>query len=368
MRAGVLPRDPGRLAELDRRARRVPDPVQRLRYLRRAMAMPPAPALQPGRRIAVPLLAFLLLLVCSAPTGSSARAGATPASPPSAPAAPLVWLVQADPQFELYSNGLRIERSWLTHGPLRRPRRLPRREPAAVTAPDPAGVVFHASENDPAPFLPEHNQRLTREGENLLAWVRRHGLYHYLIDRFGRVYRIREDQERAHHAGQSVWADAHWIYLDLNESFLGVCFEASTTEADPRAGLNPAQLHAGRVLIEMLRCRYRLPAENFVTHAQVSVRASNWRIGYHTDWADGFPFAELGLPDNYAQPLPSLLLFGFQADSMYARRAGPRLREALEATERLLARQAEACRLSPAGYRRSLQQRYRRALARSPGA
>jgi len=368
MPACLLPRDPSRLAALDRGARRVADPVQRLRYLRRAMAMPPAPTPKLARRTAVPLLAFLLLLICPAPTGSSARAGAPAAAPPPEPVTPLVWLVQADPQFELYSNGLRIERTWLTRGPWRRPRRLPRDGRAAGSPPDPAGVVFHASENDPAPFLPEHNQRITREGENLLAWVRRHGLYHYVIDRFGRVYRILEDNERARHAGQSVWADAHWIYLDLNESFLAVCFEASTTDAERPAGLNPAQLHAGRVLIEMLRGRYRPPLENFVTHAQVSVNAANWRIGYHTDWADGFPFAELGLPDNYAQPLPSLLLFGFRADSMYARRAGPRLREALEATEGLLARRAEACGLSPADYRRSLEQRFRRALAHSPGA
>jgi hypothetical protein len=36
-----------------------------------------------------------------------------------------------------------------------------------------------------------------------------------------------------------------------------------------------------------------------VVHAQVSINPGNRRIGWHTDWGAGFPFREIGLPDNY---------------------------------------------------------------------
>jgi hypothetical protein len=58
------------------------------------------------------------------------------------------------------------------------------------------------------------------------------------------------------------------------------------------------------------------------------VNPSNFRIGYHTDWASSFPFERLGLPDNYRLPLPSIALFGFQYDANFVERAGPRLAEA----------------------------------------
>jgi len=282
-------------------------------------------------------------------------------------AAAPVWRVEASPDFELYSNGLRVDRSGVVSAGLRRPKFIPRSGEVQVGSPtDPAGIVFHSSENDPAPFRPEHNQWLKRQGQGLLSWVRQRRLYHYVIDRFGQVHRILEDNQRAEHAGQSVWSDAQWVYVDLNDSFLGVCFEAQTGgPEDPE--LSPAQLRAGRALIEMLRARYKLPAENCVTHAQVSVNASNHRIGYHTDWANGFPFRELGLPDNYGLPLPSLTLFGFQADSVFVKRAGARLSEALRLAEDEVARQAAAHGLPVNVYRRGLQERYRLALGHSTG-
>jgi len=52
--------------------------------------------------------------------------------------------------------------------------------------------------------------------------------YNFLIDRFGRVFRIVNESDAAQHAGYSVWSDDRWLYVDLNESFLGVSFEART--------------------------------------------------------------------------------------------------------------------------------------------
>jgi len=369
MRPCELPPDPDLLQWLDRQARQVCDPVARLRYLRQALDCPQTIITERRpRAVLMPIVVSLLLLASPAPTGSGAAAPAwhpTPLTAPARQAAPL-WLVERTDAFEQYSNGLRVERDFLAAGELRRPRWAPRHEQDGAQPPDPAGIVFHASENDPAPFSPEQNVRLKREGRALLAWVRQHRLYHYLVDRFGVVHRILEDEQRAHHAGQSLWADGRWIYLDLNESFLGVCFEASTTGPEPPE-LSPAQLRAGRALLEMLRARYRIAAENCVTHAQVSINPANRRIGYHTDWADGFPFAELGLPDNYARLLPSMLLFGFEADDLYARRAGARLREALELGRLEVARQAQAGGLSLARYRRWQQERYRQACLRCRG-
>ena len=62
---------------------------------------------------------------------------------------------------------------------------------------------------------------LKRLGESLLEYVRRKHAYHYLIDRFGRVYRVVAESDTANHAGYSVWADDEWFYVNLNESFLG---------------------------------------------------------------------------------------------------------------------------------------------------
>lgn len=349
-------------ARIEREAARRRDPVERLRYLRAVSLMQARTRPSRGFGMSAVWLALALGLLSPTPTGSSSRLlERLPANcpRPAAPPAPRVWLVEKTAEFELYSNGLRIERQSSAHAAQRRPRRLPIRQ-AALPSPDPAGIVFHASENDPAPFEPEWGQVLKRQGASLLEWVRRHALYHYVIDRFGRVHRILEDSQRANHAGHSVWADADWIYLDLNESFLGVCFEASTTDPEP-SRLSAAQIHAGRLLVEMLRSMHGLPVENCVTHAQVSVNPRNGRIGYHTDWAEGFPFADLGLPDNYGQLLPALRYFGFQADSGFLRRAGDRLRAAVEATREELAERARADGLTVEQFRRRLQERYREA-------
>jgi N-acetyl-anhydromuramyl-L-alanine amidase AmpD len=166
---------------------------------------------------------------------------------------------------------------------------------------------------------------LKRVSESLVEYVQRRRAYNFLIDRFGRVYRIVRETDAANHAGHSIWADDSWIYLNLNDSFLGVSFEAETSKAEK---VNPAQVRAGAMLTEMLRSRYRINAANCVTHAQVSVNPSNFQIGYHTDWASSFPFERLGLADNYALPLPALALFGFGYDAAFVQRVGPRLAEA----------------------------------------
>jgi len=270
------------------------------------------------------LLLCTILLMLLAPLGAvkDKAAERTPEPSPeialksTAAAAPAeVWMAEQQPEHELYSNGLRIERQFETaHEPRQYEvyARGQEERGAVEVRSAPAGIVFHSTESATAEFRADQATRLKLLGKYLLQYVRNERAYHYVIDRFGRVWRIVRESDAANHAGRSVWADDRWTYINLNNSFLGVSLEGRS--ADPSGEKEPitrGQLHALRLLTEMLRSRYGIPAGNCVTHAQVSVNPSNREAGYHNDWATGFPFAALGLPDNYQAPMPSLWLFGF---------------------------------------------------------
>jgi hypothetical protein len=196
-----------------------------------------------------------------------------------------------------------------------------------------------------------------------LDYVRHKHCYHFLIDRFGRVYRVVAETDAADHAGYSVWADDQWRYVNLNESFIGVSFETETHPGQTEADISPAQARSAAMLTEMLRAKYRIPAANCVTHGQVSVNPSNMRAGYHTDWASGFPYEQVGLPDNYRQPLPALWAFGFEADPAYLDTGGERIGAGVEAAENILRKKSAERGESAKAYRKSLQRAYREALA-----
>ena len=240
-----------------------------------------------------------------------------------------IWLVQKAQSEELYSNGLRVETGLTT---TYHPRSyLLYTGNASERAEAPAGIVFHSTESELVPFEAEQNPALQRLGKSLLEFVRARHSYHYVVDRFGRVYRIVADDDSADHAGNSVWSwDGH-LCLNLNHAFFGVAFEGRTDEP-----LSTAQLNSGKVLVEMLCARYRIPSENCVTHAQVSVNPGNLRVGWHTDWARNFPFHSLGLPDNYQQPVTAVAEFGFGFDPAYLDAAGEGLWIGLHRAEALL--------------------------------
>jgi hypothetical protein len=121
------------------------------------------------------------------------------------------------------------------------------------------------------------------------------------------------------------------------------------------------------MLTEMLRSRYKIPARNCVTHAQVSVNPSNMQIGYHVDWASSFPFEKLGLPDNYATPSPAISLFGFAFDASYEQRAGARLAAGAVEAESGLMERSRSAHLSLTAYRHALHLRYLKILAKQRG-
>jgi hypothetical protein len=184
-----------------------------------------------------------------------------------------------------------------------------------------------------------------------------------VVDRFGRVFRIVAEGAIANHAGLSVWADEKYAYVNLNGSFLGVSFETQTQRGDDDAAISPAQIHSARTLTDMLRFKYAIPAGNCVTHAQVSVNPSNMRIGYHTDWAGNFPFSEIGLGDNYEQPLASVYAFGFDYDGIFVQSTGRRLWQGLRVSDEQVKLQASVLGMPVPAYKRILRQRYEKILA-----
>jgi len=346
------------VAAIERRAQEYSDPVERLRYLRHAAAV----RQYRSRRRWIPCLALVMATVT---LRSDAINRETPARRPRAAAAgqpvfeiPNVWPVEQTSEYDLYSNGLRIEnRLAISNEP--RSYHLVERSSGALgpVRAQPAGIVFHTTEGDEAPFEPAQRQALKRIGQALLLYVRSKRAYHFVIDRFGRVHRIVVESDAANHAGHSIWADSRWSYVGLNRSFLGVAFEARMRPDQPP--ITEAQLRAGKALTEMLRSKYNLPAENCVAHAQVSVNPSNMRIGWHTDWGANFPFWQMGLPDNYRIPNPSLYLFGFQYDPVYTSATGTDLWTGLALAEEQVRQGAAQHRVTPAEYRKVLQQRFR---------
>jgi hypothetical protein len=360
-------------ARVARTATSLADPVSRLRYLKAARQ----PAVTVRRSHALRWIlgptALLLALPISFLVRHTARWPETPpvalAFPRGAPSGEArentaVWQVEHTGTSEAYSNGLRIDTRYTVNNRPRLYTAFERDGPSSikrVRLSQPAGIVYHTTESCQAPFEARDTPVLQRLGESLLDYVRRKCAYHYLIDRFGRVYRVVAESDAADHAGYSVWADAEWFYLNLNEAFLGVSFEARTEPSQEGGIANPAQVRAAAMLTEMLRSRYRIPAGNCIPHAQVSVNPSNMLIGYHTDWSVGFPFAELGLPDNYQLPLPALWAFGFDCEPAWLISSG--MAPGIRLAQRDIAQYAAAAGVRPPMYRKALRERYRVWLA-----
>lgn len=347
--------------DIERGARSIADPIKRLRYIRQA-ASEEGPGIT-RRWICLAIAAAALPLKSDAGRRKEFALSQRAAAPtPRQSEAPDIWPVEQNREYDLYSNGLRVENTLEVANEPRvyTPLRRDTLEPGPQRT-QPAGIVFHTTESDLAPFEAGQKPRLKRIGREVLLYVRNKRAYHFVIDRFGRAHRIVSESDSANHAGHSIWADERWAYLDLNSSFIGVAFEGQSGAGE--APITPAQIRTARALAEMLRSRYRLAAENCVTHAQVSINPSNWRIGWHTDWAGRFPFRDAGLPDNYAIPNPSLCRFGFEYDPEYETLSGAEMRQSLAAADEQIRREAAARGLAVRQYRSLLQQDYRKAQA-----
>ena len=268
-----------------------------------------------------------------------------------------IWLADRGQGWELYSNGLRIETSYAVAG---QPREYHIHDRDGALQPrlysKPAGILFHTSESDLWPLEPDFARQLRRGTAGLLRYLQKEQSYNYLIDRFGRVYRIVDDESRVNHAGHSVWARNDDVYLDLNSAFLGVSFE-SRWDGGRTLPITRAQLIAGRNLTHYLRQRFAIAPEMCVTHGLTSISPRQGLIGYHRDWARGFPFEAFGLPDLYAVPPPSVALFGFGHDDEFLRAVGERW-PGLVAADQALADEAQQRALPLEAVRRERQALY----------
>ncbi len=265
-----------------------------------------------------------------------------------------IWLVESLDGADLYSNGLRVDNRYRTHTGPRVYAVLPRDGEVETEALEwrerPVGLVFHTTESDLAPFAKAYNHHIRYQGRQLLLYLQRKGLYNFAIDRFGKVYRIVPEEEYAHHAGHSVWAEGGELYVNLNHSFLGVAFEtqrglgASADRLDQP--LTQAQLARGQLLTALLRQTFAIVDGNVVTHEMVSLNPANGLVGYHTDWRGRFPFSDLGLPDNYRLAVPSIAEWGFRYDRQFVDQIGGQVWAGLRLAEKRFQREAELRRIS----------------------
>jgi hypothetical protein len=306
---------------------------------------PRRPAVAPRVRKATNWAAVLLVVAAGLALAAYPRSQPTDAAPPPLasvaehlPTTPAglppqgVWLVDSGEDFELYSNGLRIDTTYATAGDPRRYRTFTvdgGMEPEAHERP--IGLVYHTSESDIWPLEESFKGKLRDSSQSLLRYLRRRQVYHYLIDRFGQAFRVVEEADRAHHAGMSIWRSGERVWLNLNGPTIGISFE-TRWEGGRALPITQAQLESGRRLTNYLRDKWTIAPDMCVTHGLVSVNARRHLIGHHVDWARGFPFAAYGLPDLYRRTAPSVELFGFGYDEQFLEVMGgepwPGVREA----------------------------------------
>ena len=296
-----------------------------------------------------------------------------------------IWLVEKTSDREIYSNRLQII---TTHTISNLPREYFRFLNNSIMLSSNSkisdkisGILFHASESDLYPFMPEMNRSILKYSKRLIKYLLRKKSYHFFIDRFGRVYRLVQEDHAAFHAGNSIWADNEEIYLNLNHAFIGICFEGKDFEeiilrTQKKGGtknskstllkptgissFNEAQLRSGKELTDWLRVKYKISQHNCVPHALTSVNPDKMLIGFHLDLSRGFPFTEFGLTDKYQEPLPSIVEFGFLYDGYFEKIFNGELWRGIRYSQEILQRQAANSGMSVAEYRKGLHRRFSR--------
>jgi hypothetical protein len=296
-----------------------------------------------------------------------------------------IWLVEKKQNTEIYSNGLHII---TTHTVVNTPRNYYLLSRDSNQTPlkwhhtnKISGISYHSSESDIYPFIPKMNKSIKRYSKALIRYIKPRKSYHYFIDRFGRVYRLVQEDHAAHHAGNSIWADDESIYLNLNHAFIGICFEGRGFEkinvekpgerrkkqgisADIRPvdapSFNEVQLRSGKELTDWLRVKYNIAQNNCVPHALTSVNPKKKLIGHHIDLSRGFPFDQFGLSDKYNEPLPSMVEFGFSYDSYFENIFDGKVWPGIRHAEKLLVKRARDSDMNLTAYVKNLQEKYNR--------
>lgn len=296
-----------------------------------------------------------------------------------------IWLVERKQNSEIYSNRLHIVTTHMVKNIPRSYFRVPRNPDQLPSQPrltnKIAGILYHSTESDIFPFIPAMNKSIKQYSKALIRYLNKKKSYHYFIDRFGRVYRLVQEDHAAYHAGRSIWVDEECFYLNLNHAFIGISFEGKDFEKiegrkpakSQKPGLtvahikpmdnssiNEAQLRSGKELTDWLRVKYNIPQNNCVPHALASVNSEQMLIGHHLDLSHGFPFNQFGLSDKYKEPLPSIVEFGFDYDSYFKKIFENKIWHGIHSAEKLLAKRAKENRMNLATYRKKLRERYTR--------
>lgn len=84
---------------------------------------------------------------------------------------------------------------------------------------------------------------------------------HYVICREGYVYQMLDDRFRAHHAGVSKWGPVR----DMNSASIGI--EIDNNGFEP---FTDAQIESLLRVLDTLKTKYRIPAANFIGHADIA--------------------------------------------------------------------------------------------------
>jgi hypothetical protein len=238
-----------------------------------------------------------------------------------------IFLLDKNAAFEEYSNGARILKEFETTNAERKFYRFDV-EKLSNGATDfdlmskPVGIIYHLTESDLLPFSDQYKASLIHNSQSLMEYARAHKLYNYIIDRFGRIYRIVNDESVANHAGNSIWSDGHNVYVNLNSSFLGISFEGKAEAGKGPDGITEAQIYAARALTAILRSKYQISDANCTTHGLVSTNPTSRLLGHHTDWVANFPFEALGLSNKYETEMYAISRYGFAYDQGYLSAGG----------------------------------------------
>ncbi|MGQ0739668.1 MAG: N-acetylmuramoyl-L-alanine amidase [Bacteroidota bacterium] len=84
---------------------------------------------------------------------------------------------------------------------------------------------------------------------------------HYVICNDGTVHHMLNDLLRSHHAGESKWGNNS----DLNSSSIGIELDNNGYES-----FSEAQINSLNGLLDRLKVAYKIPAANFIGHADVA--------------------------------------------------------------------------------------------------
>jgi hypothetical protein len=277
-----------------------------------------------------------------------------------------VWVVSQTPEYEEYSNGGRILR---THETTNRPRSyylIPRHSESGGNQirHEPVGIVYHTTENELGEFKADNTASIQQNSQNIVSFVRRQRSYHYVIDRFGKIYRILPDNHAGNHAGHSIWADDKNVYVGLNDSFIGISFESSVFAGGTEKMMTQAQVFAGKQLTDILRSKYKFSDANCTTHGLVSVNPNSGAIAAHYDWAKNFPFEAMGLSDKYQIKPAYITDYGFTWDDTVIANVGSELWPGALSADAEFKQKAERARISVDALRLKLQERYKEQYAR----